>query len=333
MALSVMESYKVRTNGAYTWRNAASVGFSYFMTDPEFGRLQASSLTNVLKTTLRAFRVKVVHEAGTVFCAPEGVDKGAFCARIGACNILDGRSSSFQSAQDKIPVGKITSVSQAFDFVLCIGDNISDEHMFEVVNKFDCGASSSNRRNASSSRRNRRANIPEGTNAEGRIFTVTVRPKPSNAKFYVDCVEDVHDVIDNLADIERSKSSSLRKSFSLSSVSTTGSGFVTKAQLMGTGAGVRMRSKHGASNPDSQRRARRKPVYSDVDTRTSRGAPITSPIVQSRKQSSITRNETSKLTKWWQSPFKLGFLWIFVYVMFTRRKWLSWLRHFVSRRM
>ena len=121
--LSVMESYKA-TNGSYTWRNAASVGFSYYMSDPEFGRLQASSLTNVLKTTVRAFPVKVVHEAGTVFCAPQGVDKGAFCARIASGNV--NRASLSLNERS---FGKAEVMTRPFDFVLCMGDNLSDEHV------------------------------------------------------------------------------------------------------------------------------------------------------------------------------------------------------------
>ena len=335
MALSVMESYKARTNGSYTWRNAASVGFSYYMADPEFGRLQASSLTNVLKTTLRAFSVKVVHEAGTVFCAPQGVDKGAFCARIAVGN-MDTTTSSLNER----PFVKSVESTRAFDFVLCMGDNLSDEHMFEVVNKFGTGSRGDSRHVGSALDQNslspnigtKRRRSHRGGSAKGGVFTVTIRPKPTNAKYYVDSVEDVHDVVESLAVLERNKSSPMRKSFSLSSMSSSsGGGFVTKAQLhgvMGRGGSHRNHNElHG------KKQAVRKRVYRDVDTRTSKGPP--GKIPSSAKSKSLTqlrRNGLTKTRAWWKSPKKLFLLWITVYLLFARRKWGARLtRYFFGR--
>ena len=334
MALSVMESYKARTNGSYTWRNAASVGFSYYMADPEFGRLQASSLTNVLKTTLRAFSVKVVHEAGTVFCAPQGVDKGAFCARIAAGNL----NRTLPLLNEK-PFGKASETTQPFDFVLCMGDNLSDEHMFEVVNKFDKGASGTGRgdhrrynnntldqNSLSPKSGSKRRNAQRGDIAKGGVFTVTIRPKPTNAKFYVDSVEDVHDVVESLAILERNKGSSMRKSFSLTSVNSgSGGGFVTKAQLHG--AVGRSDSHRNAGRVNGKKKAIRKRVYSDVDTRTSKGPPgkIPSTPPETKTMEQRRRQRLAEPQGWWKSPKKLLLLWITVYLVFARRRWGAWL--------
>lgn len=344
MALSVMESYKARTNGSYTWRNAASVGFSYYMADPEFGRLQASSLTNVLKTTLRAFSVKVVHEAGTVFCAPQGVDKGAFCARIAAGN-LEGASSPLSLSSSSF--GKVsTDYTTPFDFVLCMGDNLSDEQMFEVVNQFGTKSSSSSSNTSKGcaaaqrrTRANRNSLSPEigGSRkksedrrrdmAKGSVFTVTIRPKPTNAKFYVDSVQDVHDVLESLAMLEMHNNSSMRKSFSLSSMNnSSGSGFMTKAHM--TGMGSSDSHSHLVGNSFGGRRARHgerklKRVYTDDETRTSKGPPGNIPgkppsestIMEHKRQQRLSRRHV-----WWKSPPKLILLWMAIYLVFARRK-------------
>jgi trehalose 6-phosphate synthase/phosphatase len=102
LAIGIMHAYRTRTNGAFTWRNESTCGFSYVQSDPEFGEFQAKSLTTVLEAQLRSFPVQVVCEAGSVFVAPEGVNKGAFIRRV----------TETKERNDGEP----------YDFVLCVGE-------------------------------------------------------------------------------------------------------------------------------------------------------------------------------------------------------------------
>lgn len=65
------------------------------------------------------------------------------------------------------------------DFVLCIGDDRSDEDMFEIIgNAINSGVLSSNT----------------------SVFACTVGQKPSKAKYYLDDTIEVINMLDALAD-------------------------------------------------------------------------------------------------------------------------------------
>lgn len=65
------------------------------------------------------------------------------------------------------------------DFVLCVGDDRSDEDMFEIIaNAVSSGILSSNT----------------------SVFACTVGQKPSKAKYYLDDTTDVITMLDALAD-------------------------------------------------------------------------------------------------------------------------------------
>lgn len=65
------------------------------------------------------------------------------------------------------------------DFVLCVGDDRSDEHMFEIIgNAVSSGILSSNT----------------------SVFACTVGQKPSKAKYYLDDTTEVINMLDALAD-------------------------------------------------------------------------------------------------------------------------------------
>lgn len=82
---------------------------------------------------------------------------------------------------------------KALDFVLCIGDDRSDEDMFESI---------SNKSYASTS-----SSSPE-------IFTCTVEQKPSKARYYLDDTVEVMTLLQGLA-------AAARESTTISSTGTS----------------------------------------------------------------------------------------------------------------
>jgi trehalose 6-phosphate synthase/phosphatase len=76
----------------------------------------------------------------------------------------------------------MVATNKAPDFILCIGDDRSDEDMFEAIsslkNKNDC---------------------PSASNAE--VFACTVGKKPSMARYYLDDTVDVMKMLQGLADV------------------------------------------------------------------------------------------------------------------------------------
>lgn len=76
------------------------------------------------------------------------------------------------------------------DFVLCIGDDRSDEDMFEVIG------------NAMSKRL---------LSANALVFACTVGQKPSKAKYYLDDTTEVTSMLESLAEASEASNFSMRE--------------------------------------------------------------------------------------------------------------------------
>ena len=74
------------------------------------------------------------------------------------------------------------------DFILCIGDDASDEKMFKFLNK--------------------KKDIIKGFNQNTTLISITVGKKPSEAQFYVNNTKEVKDLITKFTfKLAKSKSS------------------------------------------------------------------------------------------------------------------------------
>lgn len=111
----IMDVYTQRTDGTYIERKGSSIVWQFRDAEPEFAALQASELQDHLHGVLKAFPIEVVSGKGYVEVCPQGIDKGNAVAHI-----LD----MVYGATDDLP-----------DFVLCIGDDIADEAMFEFFHE------------------------------------------------------------------------------------------------------------------------------------------------------------------------------------------------------
>jgi trehalose 6-phosphate synthase/phosphatase len=116
VALPVLSKYTARSNGSFVKLTALSIGWSYYSCDPEWGSLQASYLVLELESELRAFDVRFVTLKGIVEIVPRKLNKGLIVKRV------------LREAQQQS--------SNGVDFVLCFGDDISDEKMFTSVFSF-----------------------------------------------------------------------------------------------------------------------------------------------------------------------------------------------------
>ena len=111
-ALALVRAYTTRTNGSYERMQRSAVQWCYHDSDPDFGQLQARSLTVALKHHLADAGVTVSHShvKGMVEVRLAGVNKGA------AADLI------VTSADTHAPV----------DFLLCIGDDDDDEYMLSA---------------------------------------------------------------------------------------------------------------------------------------------------------------------------------------------------------
>jgi trehalose 6-phosphate synthase/phosphatase len=170
VALPVLSKYTARSNGSFVKLTHFSIGWSYYSCDPEWGSLQASHLVMELENELQAFDVRFVTLKGVVEIVPLKLNKGLFVTKV-------LRDVSQQS-------------KEGVDFILCMGDDISDEKMFTSVYSYvaEIGEEDTTQLNppivgedpnARASQRVTEVRDPMYT------YTVAVGKKPSHASHWV----------------------------------------------------------------------------------------------------------------------------------------------------
>lgn len=113
-AFEIMRQFVKRTQGSFIENKGSALVWQYRDADQHFGSWQAKELSSHLKELLFGFDVEVMEGKGYVEVKLRGINKGVAVTKT------------------------LTKVSQAFgevDFILCIGDDRSDEDMFEAVNQ------------------------------------------------------------------------------------------------------------------------------------------------------------------------------------------------------
>lgn len=153
----VMKVYNETTDGAYIESKESALVWHHQDADPDFGSSQAKELLDHLENVLANEPVVVKRGQHIVEVKPQGISKGLAAEKILSTMVSNG----------KFP-----------DFVMCIGDDRSDEDMFESIIRFVSSPS-----------------LP----AVPEIFACTVGRKPSKAKYYVDDTVDVVDMLKGLA--------------------------------------------------------------------------------------------------------------------------------------
>ncbi|XP_045818023.1 alpha,alpha-trehalose-phosphate synthase [UDP-forming] 6-like [Trifolium pratense] len=163
IAVPVMKLYTETTDGSTIEDKETALVWCYEDADPDFGSCQAKELLDHLESVLANEPVTVKSGQNYVEVKPQGVSKGLVAKRL------------LSSMEEK---------GMSPDFVLCIGDDRSDEDMFEVITSS--------------------MNGPIAPKAE--VFACTVCRKPSKAKYYLDDTAEIVRLIQGLACVSDKKS-------------------------------------------------------------------------------------------------------------------------------
>ena len=155
--VNIMEPYTQRCEGSCIEVKESSVVWQYSECDQELGKAFASVITSELQVALKKHDVKILNGKGYVEVTAFGINKGTFVRYI-----LEEKIR-----QEKYP-----------DFILCIGDDASDEKMFRYVNK--------------------KKSVIKSFNHNVKIINITVGKKPSEAEYYVNNTKEVQDLINKL---------------------------------------------------------------------------------------------------------------------------------------
>jgi trehalose 6-phosphate synthase/phosphatase len=171
VAEAIVNVYTTRTSGSFMQKKGASIVWNHQHADPEFGAMQARELQYHLQGVLTAFPVAVRVGKGYVEACPNGINKGSMAER--AVDIAMGGGGGANSP----------GVAAPLDYVLCIGDDSSDELMFQALHsKFGMHP------------------------ADLSLFTVTVGRKPSKAQAYLGDHTEVVELLKMLSSIGNAKS-------------------------------------------------------------------------------------------------------------------------------
>ncbi|KAL0316587.1 UNVERIFIED_CONTAM: putative alpha,alpha-trehalose-phosphate synthase [UDP-forming] 11 [Sesamum radiatum] len=166
IALPVMEHYTEATDGSSIEQKKVLLFWHHQEADPDFGLWQAKELLDHLESVLANDPVVVKSGQQIVEVKPQGVSKGVVVK-----NLLETMKNTGKPA----------------DFVLCIGDDRSDEDMFEAISSSITSRS-----------------LPDTT----EVFICTVGQKPSMAKYYLDDTFEVIKMLQGLSAVSAQQSSS-----------------------------------------------------------------------------------------------------------------------------
>ncbi|CAL1415059.1 unnamed protein product [Linum trigynum] len=157
IAEPVMELYTETTDGSFIEHKESALVWHYQEADAHFGQSQAKELLDHLENVLANEPVVVKRGQHIVEVKPQGVSKGIVVSNLVSTMQSEGKSP---------------------DFLLCIGDDRSDEDMFESIV--------------------RQVENPQSPSI-AEVFACTVGQKPSMAKYYLDDTSDVIMLLQGLA--------------------------------------------------------------------------------------------------------------------------------------
>uniref|UniRef100_A0A7S0HVN1 CBM20 domain-containing protein n=1 Tax=Hanusia phi TaxID=3032 RepID=A0A7S0HVN1_9CRYP len=165
-ARKLLRMYTDRVHGTYIQEKACSLVWHYADCDQDWGAMQARELTDHLEDILESDEVDVIPGQCRVEVRPKTINKGV------AVELL------LRTIEKKKPV----------DFVLCVGDDRSDEDMFALI-------------------RDRQRFSEQGNCA---VYACTVGLRPSHAGYYLSEMAELRQLLKALQD----KSISANRSYS-----------------------------------------------------------------------------------------------------------------------
>ena len=152
--IEILEPYTERCEGSFLEIKKSSIVWQYSDCDQELGKSFASVITSELECSLKRLDLKIINGKGYVEVIATGINKGYFISYI---------------------LKQFFNQGIFFDFIMCLGDDTTDEKMFHFLND----------------KKNAIKKYCEGVN----IFSCTVGKKPSKANFYVNSPFDVQELI------------------------------------------------------------------------------------------------------------------------------------------
>ena len=190
IALNLIQQYTDRTDGSYIEDKESAIVWHFEGADPEYGRMQASELAKFLQGVLSLHQVDVVkYDYNRILeVKPKGINKGMTTKAI--------LHRLAKEVRDEIQQGLVKNPF----FVLCVGDDRSDEDMFLALS-----ASSPILQELTITRLGLESSS-ESIIIAPIVYTCCVGLKPSNASHYLHDPQEVLGVIEALTNSQHDSS-------------------------------------------------------------------------------------------------------------------------------
>jgi trehalose 6-phosphate synthase/phosphatase len=156
----VMEMYTQRTHGSYIDEKESVLTWQFNDADPEFGLLQSQELEEHLSDILSIHPLQVTRGIGYLEIHPAGLSKGLFLQHM---------------------LALLSSRGIHIDFLLTMGNDSSDEEMFEVTNLTQVTMK----------------------NASSPCFSIVVGKLISSANYFVNTPEDAREILQSLSRVSK----------------------------------------------------------------------------------------------------------------------------------
>ena len=160
--------YLERCEGSFVDVKESSIVWQYTDCDQELGKQFASALTSELNNLVNKYNLKIVNGKGFMEIIAVGVNKGYFVG---------------------YKIKEYIKKKKNLDFILCIGDDTSDEKMFHYLKM-------------------KKDEIRKFCK-KAKIYGITVGKKPSKANFYVEKIKNVQEMINAFVKASNKLSSSI----------------------------------------------------------------------------------------------------------------------------
>ena len=164
----IISPYLERCEGSFLDVKESSIVWQYTDCDQELGKQFVSAITSELENIVNKYNLKIVNGKGFMEIISIGVNKGYFV---------------------EYKIKEFIRNKKNLDFILCIGDDTSDEKMFYYLKT--------------------RKDVIKNYCKNARIYSIIVGKKPSNASFYVEKPKNVQEMINLFVKASNKLSSSI----------------------------------------------------------------------------------------------------------------------------
>ena len=166
--MDIISPYVERCEGSFLDKKESSIVWQYTDCDQELGKQFVSAMSSELDNLVQKYNLKIVNGKGFMEIISVGVNKGYFVG---------------------YKIKEFIKNKKSLDFILCIGDDTSDEKMFHYLNS--------------------KQNEIRKYCKKVKIYSIIVGKKPSKANFYVEKPKNVQEMLSRFVKASNKLSSSI----------------------------------------------------------------------------------------------------------------------------